>query len=142
MQWIAEHMDHADGDCLLWPFSCCQNGYAMAGSRGYSFYVHRFMCERRNGPPPSSKHHAAHECGNTRCVNPQHLTWKTNAENQRDRRRHGTYSPRRGKLNATQVETIRALKGHESAGATARRFGVTDATIRQIRSSRIWANTR
>lgn len=143
LKWLLENVGHHGDDCLIFPFVLAQNGYGyfLAGNRSHS--AHRFMCEKRNGPPPTSKHHAAHNCGNGErgCVNPCHLEWKTNSQNQLDRKAHGTDRHGKGsrwKLTPEQVAEIRACKDVEPVASLARRFGIKDATIRQIHTYRIW----
>lgn len=64
-----------------------------------------------------------------------HLSWKTNGENQLDRRRHGTANvwagrgPRRGKITPEQDAQIRALAGKKTRMELAAMFGVTHSTI-------------
>lgn len=70
-RWMGKYLDHDDAEfCLIWPFNRAQNGYPTAGKNN-AIRPHRLMCERRNGPAPSSKHQAAHSCGKGHlgCVN-------------------------------------------------------------------------
>src|SRR5215471_14726746 len=94
LEWIQERVGHAGDDCLQWPFSRSSSGYGILFHEGKVVYAHRTMCELANGKPPTPKHHASHSCGRGHlgCVNPRHLEWKTAAENQQDRRKHGTWS--------------------------------------------------
>lgn len=139
--WLVAHRDYDGDDCLMWPFARTQSGYAQCNAFGKIVSAHRFMCEHRNGPPPTPKHHAAHSCGRgpDGCVNPRHLSWKTNSENQLDRQAHGTSkNGKRWKLTPEQVAEIRAQQGKEPIKSLAERFGIKDATVRQIHSGRIW----
>lgn len=141
MLWLRDvALKYEGDDCLLWPFGCGHNGYPSFGRDGKSTYVHRLMCERRNGPPPTPEHHAAHECGNPKCVNEAHLSWKTNSENQHDRSRHGTHANgRRWKLTPADVAAIRAAPRRRGIKVQlARRFNVSHTTIRQILSGQLW----
>jgi hypothetical protein len=131
-QWICDNANHQGEECLIWPFSR-PTGYGSFGHLGKQYRAHRFMCEMANGPAPSAEHQASHSCGNGRngCVNPRHLQWKTNGENQLDRRQHGTANRQgpRGRLTAEQVAEIRQLKDTMSQPQFARMFGVTHSTI-------------
>jgi hypothetical protein len=137
-RWIKRHLDYADQDwCLLWPFSRIQSGYAGFGRPWVA--VHRLMCEVRNGPPPTPKHQAAHSCGRgpDGCVNPWHLSWKTNAENQLERYQHSGRVPR-AKLKPEQVLEIRSLQGLAKVDDLAKRFSVTALTIHRIHAGKLW----
>jgi hypothetical protein len=137
MRWIRDHLDYPHEDyCLLWPFARHTNGYAPIGRNGTNTYVHRYICQHIHGDPPTPKHHAAHSCGRGAegCVNPRHLSWKTNSENQLERKP----SAKRRKLTPEQVVEIRSLKDLERVADTAARFQVTEVNIRQIQSGKIW----
>lgn len=129
-------------DCLTWPYSKFQTGYAALPRKDKRHTVSRLVCEETNGPPPSPQHYAAHSCGkgHLACVNPHHLSWKTPSENQADRVEHGTSN--RGtrcgsaKLTENDVLKIRSLPG--KAVDLARQYHVSDSTIREIRAKKSW----
>lgn len=91
-QWLKDHLEYPHDYCLIWPF-CTDGrvGRGLMGVNGKRGWAHRFMCELAHGPAPEGKPQAAHSCGNGHkgCVNPRHLSWKNNSENQLDRSRHG-----------------------------------------------------
>lgn len=144
MLWIRDHRDYQGDDCLIWPFTRASSGYGSYGRGRRKFYVHRYMCEFRNGPPPSPKHHAAHSCGRGQdgCANPRHLDWKTNAENQLDRHQHGTAKKVGLKLTEELAAEIRGLKDVELPRVTAARLGVSETNVRQVQSGKIWGANR
>lgn len=142
-RWLRKYLDHQDREfCLIWPFSRAQNGYAQVGAA--RVVPTRVMCEHRNGPPPTSKHQAAHSCGNGHngCVNPWHLNWKTPAENQDERYQQQGRPMPRFRLRPDQVDEIRSMKGRERTVDTAARFQCTEANIRQIQSGKTWSKER
>lgn len=128
--FLRENIKYLGDNCLLWPFVRCL-GYGLLRYRGKQYRAHRFMCVLAHGEPPTSKHQAAHSCGNGYCVNPRHLSWKTNGENQLDRRRHGTtLAETWGRITPKQEEEIRRLRaGGMSTPKLAAMFGVTHSTI-------------
>lgn len=139
MNWLRDHIDYPHKDyCLIWPFTRTfgYGGFVRNGSR---IPAHRYICELKNGPPPSDIHQAAHSChrGTDGCVNPHHLRWKTPSENMLE-------APSRPKLKLCldQAMEIRSLKGLEPNAATADRFGVTECTIRDIQDGRTWSYKR
>lgn len=135
MTWIRDHLDYRGEGCLSWPFARSRDGYASIQRDGKNVKVHRFICQRIHGDPPTPEHHAAHSCGNGAggCVHPGHLSWKTASENSQESARH----PRR-KLTPAQVEEIRGLKDQEIPRVLAERFGVTEGTIRKIFTGLNW----
>lgn len=130
MAHLLAHVRHKGEDCLIWPYSRDDKGYGQVSIGGGKIKkAHRVMCEIVNGSPPTSKHQAAHECGNGHlgCFNPRHLKWKTNSENQKDRRkfnRHWGSKGARTPLSIAQIEEMRRLKGIESRVSIAKRMGV------------------
>lgn len=137
-QWILDHLDYPHDYCLIWPFALHKTGYAYFGCTP-QVGVHRIMCEHKRGPAPSPKHHAGHSCGrgDQGCVNPNHVRWQTNAENQLERYRKNGPGPRQ-KLTPEQVDEIRALANREHVGVTAKRFGITEVNVRHIQSGKLW----
>jgi hypothetical protein len=127
-QWLRGQIGHDGDDCLIWPFHKLPNGYGQFGTRRngkvYMIYAHRFMCSLAHGCPPTREFEAAHRCGNRACVNPGHLSWKTRAENQADRKRHGTARYGRKFSRETWIE-IRALKGKMTQREIAAKYGVS-----------------
>jgi len=149
-QWIRDHATYAGDDCVAWPF--CRDGRLGRGRIGQHIHgtsdqtkmhwAHRVMCEYVKGPPPTPKHQAAHDCGNGHqaCMNPNHLDWKTNTQNQLDRTLHGTKREGRkprNKLTPQQVAQIRAMRHQKTQYELAEMFGVKRGTIEYwLRSDR------
>ena len=135
-----------EGDeCLPWPYATNSAGYGKLSVDGKLVHVHRLACEARWGPPPSPKHEAAHSCGKGHlgCCNPKHVSWKTPAENQRDKLAHGTAA--RGaknalaKLSEEDVREIRRLRGLVSEKEIAKMFGVSRGCISGIFTGKNWS---
>lgn len=139
--WLMQHVGHIGDECVIWPFACCTPGYGLFQYEKKRYLAHRFMCELKNGAPPED-HLAAHSCGNRRCINPNHLSWKTHTDNQLDRRAQGTASNRWSKLTLTQARQIRALKGMETAPETAAKYSITESNVRMIQDGKTWMEDR
>ena len=94
-------------ECLTWPYTKNGGGYGQIRVGYKKLLVHRIVCEEVNGPPPTPKHEAAHNCGKGHlgCCAPKHLRWATRAENQADRHIHGTaYWGRAAKATALETQ--------------------------------------
>jgi hypothetical protein len=141
IQWIRQHANDADGDCLIWPFYRNPNGYGHLAYLGDKFWAHRYMCSLVNGEPPEG-HEAAHSCGRGHdgCVHPKHLSWKTKGGNLLDCRVHGTHvrhhHGNKGRVTRDQAIAIRALKGQMRQQDIAAMFGVSPPTVRDIFTGR------
>ena len=79
-------------DCIAWPYAKTPAGYGQIWWEGRLQVVSRLACTMIHGEPPSPNLDAAHSCGNGHlgCSNPNHLSWKTRAENVADMIMHGT----------------------------------------------------
>lgn len=134
-------------DCLKWPYGHNGLGYGyINGIRPK--YVHVLACMHANGPPPTNRHVAAHSCGNGHlgCVNPRHLRWATQAGNHADKIAHGTHGKgeknSHAKLTEADAMAIKSLVGKEPQRSTAKRFGVSQTTVSDIRSGRRWPHLK
>jgi transcriptional regulator with XRE-family HTH domain len=136
IRFIRDHQNYPHGDwCIVWPFSTTR-GYGTFGYLGNHYYAHRFMCELAHGPAPSDVHEAAHSCGDTACVNPHHLSWKTPSENGLDNRKHGTHIRSRygsaGKLTMEQADAIRSQRDTKTLRELADEYGVSESAISNV----------
>jgi hypothetical protein len=136
-RWMLDHAGYQHDYCLIWPFARdARVGRGMFGYNGRYFWAHRFMCEMVNGPAPTDKPQAAHSCGNGHkgCVNPRHLAWSSNSNNQIDRyRRDGRVNPnangKRGLFTAEQIAAIRSGYGEKTQMQLAEMYGCSLGTI-------------
>lgn len=127
--------------CLIWPYSRLANGRpAKIYYEGKYQEVCRIICARVHGPPPTSKHEAAHSCenGHLGCVHPKHLRWKTHKENMREctRWKNAGASNANSKLTPQQVRSIR--KSKDTPANLARKYKVTWPAIKNIIVGKNW----
>jgi hypothetical protein len=134
---------HTGDECLPWPFFInSRAGYPQAKLEGRFRLVHRFVCEKVNGEPPTTGHQAAHACGRRDCVNPRHIFWKTRRENEADKVIHGTNlagerNPN-AKLTADEVTAIRVLRGRLSTSKIAEIFGIKPDYVYVVQQRHSW----
>lgn len=88
--------------------------------------------------------HAPQVCHQPACINPRHLRWALPDENMGDRVLDGTSNrgSRHGNsiLNEDDVATIR--NSNLSASDLAGRFGVSEATVRDVTTRRTWSHLK
>lgn len=138
--FLRSHQNWNADECLLWPYRTVPAGYGLAVIGGVQKRAHRWMCFLVYGDPPTSKHEAAHSCGNAPCVNPKHLRWATPAENSADKVRHGTVSrgERNGRTSLSEADILAIRSAPPDLAVLMDRYGVSKGCISKIRSGQRW----
>lgn len=140
IKWMRDvAMNHENDECLKYPFALAK-GYGQLWCDGVKTSAHRWICEQVNGPQPQGQYAAAHECGNSWCVNPRHLKWKTYSENEADKYAHGTRAFGENSPNAilTEDDVRKIRKSHGTHQSIADRFGVSRRLIGSIKDRTLW----
>lgn len=126
-------------ECILLPVAAKK--YAKFFDQGKQITAHRYICTKAHGAPQEDRIFAAHSCGQSWCVNPEHIRWATPRENNDDKLAHGTLisgeKNYNAKLKTADVIKIRKMQ-NKSADEIALMFGVRGATIRDILRGRTW----
>lgn len=140
--FLRAHINHQGDECLLWPFCLNGRGYGLAVVDGVQRHASNWMARLAHGEPTPPKTHAAHNCGNPACVNPQHLRWATAKENAADRKRHGTENigERSGKTNLTAEDVLYIRNAPPKLKPLMEKFGMSKHGISKIRSGKRWAH--
>lgn len=127
--------------CILWPYGLDKDGYGQATYKSKHWRVHRLICTLVHGEPPAKSDHAAHSCGNPRCCNPSHLSWKTIKANMHDKWLHGTmYSgARHHKSKLTEVQVLAIVADPRGSTTVGREYGITKHAVQAIRNGDSWA---
>lgn len=146
--FIEQAIKHKSNDCLFWPYSRNNDGYAKIrivkrnGKQSY-VYATRLICTAVHGKPSKRNHEAAHNCGNGHlgCVNPMHLEWKTHQQNCVDTITQGRSSNPGARLTEFDVREIRKLITTKKISLTkiAQQYAVNPTTISDIANGRTWS---
>lgn len=127
--------------CMLRPGPKVSGHLTVALGRGGSRQVHALVLEAFVGPRPH-RHEARHLDDDPRNNHLANLRWGTRSENLHDAVRNGKKPVGErhhgAKLKDADIPTIRSFFGALPYAEIARRYGVTEATIRQIKDGRSW----
>lgn len=145
-KWLESHSSVSTDDCVFYPY---QGGKVKIFSADIYDYPARAMCKLVYGNNEYEKPVVRHLCGNGHllCVNPKHLKWGSNSENQLDRIKHGTSnrgsSNGKSKLKEEDVifikKEIEDCLSPEKIKALSERFAISRATIYDIFKRRRWS---
>lgn len=136
--------------CWMWTGAFTKNGYGLFwfGRRQYLAHRISYLLHFGNDPGPML---VCHKCDNKKCVRPAHFFLGTHADNHADMMNKGRH-PQRGpkgeahsksKLKNGDIPKIRALiKAGERSKDIAPKFGVSPATIWQIKTKRTWSHIK
>lgn len=134
-------------DCWPWQGRLDPNGYGRFDHGGKPMLAHRMAYRLSIIPRNSSPDAVCHRCDNPPCCNPAHLWAGTQTENNADMDRKGRrrLPPRRRghDCNTTKLDANKAIEAVSSSSSNkelARRWGVSDAAIYNIRAGRSWAH--
>lgn len=143
-RFLRSLIGHRGDDCVPWPYRLTKTGYGLAVIHGVQKRASRWMCVLAHGNPPREEYHAAHSCGNSACVNPNHIRWATPAENMADKNTHGTsnHGERNGKTSLTPEAVHEIRSAAPDLSALTKKFGVSKGCVSKIRSGQRWGHVR
>lgn len=126
--------------CIDWPGGRFPKGYGRVRHDGRRRNAHRVSLILATGQDPRGLQ-AAHTCGRQLCVNPRHLRWATQAENEADKAQHGT-KRRGGHVNGgtlTEQQVLNAYSDPRATQAVADDLGVGYDAVWKIRNGINWS---
>lgn len=137
--------------CWIWLGCTDDNGYGLVTVKRVVHRAHRLAWSEVNGPITAGLH-VLHKCDTPSCINPTHLFVGTNDDNVADKVRKNRQS--RGEHHSSLVrkggehynsklnpESVSAIRSSTERGTTlAERYGVSQATISEVRSRKTWGS--
>lgn len=134
--------------CWEWQGST-RRGYGMIKVQGRTVSAHRYAFELFVGPIPDDKPHLLHSCHNPRCVNPDHLSAGTHAENMQQKAEtgrakatavRGQKHPKARLTRAQVVDIKRRLRNGESQTSIRRSYNLGKGVVWSIANGRTWTH--
>lgn len=120
--------------CLIWTGRINNSGYGTVYHGGRSMLVHRASFELFvRALKPGER--VCHECDQTLCLEPRHLTAKSQSENMRDCVRRGRGGA--AKITEKQAQAILDARGRRPAEIVAAEYGLSQRHV-----WRIWAGAK
>jgi hypothetical protein len=123
--------------CWNWDGHTYKNGYGCIKAFGKTVSVHRLSYELHKGPIPTGLE-VMHSCDNKLCINPDHLSLGSHAQNMKDaaarglmksgkgHHMHGKKNPRPEQANAVKVLGV----DYASQKEAERALGLGSGTVR------------
>jgi hypothetical protein len=146
---LAENTEPS-GECLLWTGKRFRSGYGVLTIKAAPLAAHRLAFALATGRVPQAKSHVMHSCDTPHCVNPQHLTEGTAADNVADAisknrmppRAKGAASVRARWKECDVLEAAQMRSGGCLLEDIARCFGVSPATVSHALNGRRWPHLK
>lgn len=129
----------AHDECWEWLAVLIPSGYGQYWFEGRMVNAHR-MALIFSGTDIPSDSVVMHACDNRKCCNPKHLSIGKQAENMMDMRtkRRSLHGERHNQAILTESAVRDIRTKHETAAEAAKRYGVSRATINDIRQGHTW----
>ena len=141
--WSKVNLPDKNG-CMNWTAGQDGRGYGQFWIDGSSTTAHRVSLIIAEGLPISDELESAHGCLNHICVAPEHLSWKTHAENMKDRVRDNTLSRGENRYNARLTQMLvnemraRYREGNISQRQIAKEYGISKSHAANILTNKKW----
>lgn len=144
-RFLAKVAEPNENGCRLWTASSDNLGYGRFSYMGRRVLAHRYAAGMLDFPPSIE---ARHMCHTPSCVNSEHLTFGTHAENMRDMVAAGRSPRTRGESNGQSKlckEQVLEIRRRYAAGGTTQRklaaeFGIHQTRIGCIIRRELWAH--
>lgn len=129
--------------CWLWTAYRDYDGYGRLKVGGTSIVVTHIALFLVGKLRPSLEYKACHTCDNPPCVQPLHLFWGTQLDNERDKMRKDRhqYGAKHWAVTITQEQAMDIIRSIRNGGMNvfiAKRIGISVHIVRDIRRNKTW----
>jgi hypothetical protein len=132
-----------ENGCMVFAGAKKSDGYGSVTWGGVTSKAHRIVYELKRGPIPAGMC-VMHSCDNRACINPEHLSLGTNADNTKDRDHKNRQA--RGEKSGRAVlseNAVRSIRASEASYADlAKRYGVGETAVRSAKLGLSWRHVR
>jgi hypothetical protein len=137
-----------ENGCHLWTACVDEDGYGKFSYFGRSVRAPRYAAGMVDWPPEIETRHLCPGEPNCLCVNPEHLTPGSHADNMRDMAEAGRLAPQKGADNGnvklTEEQVLEIRRRHAAGGVTYRalgaEYGIGDTAISRIVRRKAWSH--
>jgi hypothetical protein len=142
-QFLSQIAFEPNSGCWLWSGPTSEGRYGAFNFDRKHIRAHRYAYEVFKGPIGDK--YVCHKCDVTWCVNPDHLFLGDQFDNMRDAQLKGRLGvktgPRKAQLSVSDVRQIkRSIQDREKSRDLAKRYGVSEQLISDIKHKRAWAH--
>ena len=142
-RFLAKIAPPDENGCTLWTACTNEDGYGQFWCFGRTVKAHRYAAGMLDWPPEIETRHL---CNVPACVNPEHLTFGSNADNVRDRNEADRQAKGvdHGKAKLTEEQVIEIRSRYAAGGTTQQalgdEYGVTHQLISYIVRRENWSH--
>jgi len=141
MELIRKTVANPPKECVIWPYGHSM-GYGKVQFERRVQQAHRVSLILYSGKNPPHLHACHGPCHNRLCINPLHLAWQTQLENNADKHRDGTHKTGKDaganrKLTECNIRAIRNDPRRHKI--IAKEYGVTPNYICTIKAGNAWS---
>jgi|TARA_R110000764_G_scaffold11470_2_gene34407 hypothetical protein len=142
-RFLAKVAEPDGNGCHLWTASTDKDGYGQFQLAGRKVKAHRYAAGMLDFPPEIQTRHICHVPA---CVNPEHLTFGSHADNMADRGAAGRQAKgvSQGLAKLTEENVIEIRRRYAEGGVTQRKladeFGVSRRSVYRVVLRKTWAH--
>lgn len=142
-QSLSLHSEPNNSGCIIWTGPIVSGGYGAMSVNGDQQLAHRAAWEVSSGQAIPDGMVIRHSCDNPPCVNPEHLSLGSYADNSRDmvKRKRNKYGERvhTAVLKEEEVLKLRRLSDDGwSYNMLAEKFGISKSTVYAVVKRKSW----